>query len=56
MLNFINKGDSVIDIGANIGAFTVPFAKKVGKMEKYMVLNHKNLFTKFWKKILILIN
>ena len=28
MLNFINKGDSVVDIGANIGAFTVPFAKK----------------------------
>ena len=34
MLNFINKGDSVIDIGANIGAFTIPFAKKVGKNGK----------------------
>lgn len=30
MLNFIRKGDCVIDIGANIGAFTVPLAKKVG--------------------------
>ena len=30
MLKFIMKDDVVFDIGANIGAFTVPFAKKVG--------------------------
>ena len=27
---FINEGDVIFDIGANIGCFTVPFAKKVG--------------------------
>ena len=29
MLSFINEGDTVLDIGSNIGAFTIPFAKKV---------------------------
>ena len=29
MSKFIMKGDVVFDIGANIGAFTVPFSKKV---------------------------
>ena len=32
MSKFIMEGDVVFDIGANIGAFTVPFAKKVGKL------------------------
>ena len=32
MSKFIMKGDVVFDIGANIGAFTVPFSKKVGKL------------------------
>ena len=30
MNKFIKKNDIVFDIGSNIGAFTVPFAKKVG--------------------------
>ena len=30
ILNFINEGDIVFDIGANIGCFTLPMAKKVG--------------------------
>ena len=30
MLSFIKEGDTVLDIGSNIGAFTIPFAKKVG--------------------------
>ena len=29
--HFVQKGDIVIDGGANIGAFTIPLAKKVGK-------------------------
>ena len=32
--NFIKKGDVVFDIGANIGAFSVPLAKKVGSTGK----------------------
>ena len=31
MSKFIMEGDVVFDIGANIGAFTVPLSKKVGK-------------------------
>ena len=34
ILNFINEGDIVFDIGANIGCFTVPMAKKVGSKGK----------------------
>lgn len=30
MQKFINYGDIVFDIGANIGAFSIPFSKKVG--------------------------
>ena len=30
ILKFINEGDVIFDIGANIGCFSVPFAKKVG--------------------------
>ena len=30
MLNFIKRNDVVFDIGSNIGAFTIPFAKRVG--------------------------
>ncbi len=34
MLKFINEGDVIFDIGANIGCFSVPFAKKVGSNGK----------------------
>ena len=31
MQKFIENGDVIFDIGANVGAFTMPFAKKVGE-------------------------
>ena len=34
IMKFIKKGDYVFDIGSNIGAFTVPFLKKIGKSGK----------------------
>ena len=34
MNKFIEKDDVVFDIGSNIGAFTIPFAKKVGQKGK----------------------
>ena len=34
ILKFINEGDVIFDIGANIGCFSVPFAKKVGSNGK----------------------
>ena len=34
MNKFIEKDDVVFDIGSNIGAFTIPFAKKVGPKGK----------------------
>ena len=42
MSKFIMEGDVVFDIGANIGAFTVPLAKKLVSLVRYMLLNHKN--------------
>ena len=35
MNKFIEKDDVVFDIGSNIGAFTIPFAKKVGPKGKF---------------------
>jgi len=46
-LSLVNPGDIVIDAGANIGAFTVPLAKRVGKQgrvhsfEPQKVINHR---------------
>ncbi len=36
MEKFIKDGDIVMDIGANIGCFTIPFSKKVGKKGKVL--------------------
>ena len=36
MSKFIKKDDIVFDVGANIGAFTIPFAKKVEKNGKVL--------------------
>ena len=36
MDKFIKDGDIVIDIGANIGCFTIPLSKKVGKKGKVL--------------------
>ena len=47
MLSFINEGDTVLDIGSNIGAFTIPFARKFVSRERYMLLNHKVLYFAF---------
>lgn len=30
LLDLLNEGDAVVDVGAHIGTFTVPFARKVG--------------------------
>ncbi len=34
IMKFITEGDYVFDIGANIGAFTIPFLKKIGRSGK----------------------
>jgi hypothetical protein len=31
LLSLLQAGDLVLDVGANIGAFTIPFAKAVGR-------------------------
>jgi len=43
MSKFIMKDDVVFDIGANIGAFTVPFAKKVGELGKVFAFEPQKL-------------
>ena len=47
IMKFIKKGDYVFDIGSNIGAFTVPFLKKIGKSGKFFHLNLKKKFMKY---------
>lgn len=34
LLQYVEKGDVVIDVGANIGTFSIPLAKKVGRYGK----------------------
>ena len=34
-LNLLEQDDVVIDVGANIGAFTIPMAKKVGRTKSF---------------------
>ena len=41
MNKFIEKDDIVFDIGSNIGAFTIPFAKKVGQKGKVYAFTNK---------------
>lgn len=53
MEKFIEEGDFVLDIGANIGAFTVPFAKKVGKKGKVLAFEPQKLIFKVLKKNLL---
>lgn len=38
LLRFVDPGDSVLDVGAHIGTFTVPLALKVGKQGRVVAL------------------
>ena len=49
MNKFIEKDDVVFDIGSNIGAFTIPFAKKLDQKEKFLPSNLSRLFTIYLK-------
>ena len=51
MSNFIEKGDFVFDVGANIGCFSVPFAKKVGSNGKVYAFEPQPFINKLLKKI-----
>ena len=53
MKKYINQGDYVMDIGANIGAFTVPFSKKVGSAGKVFAFEPQDLIFKILKKNII---
>ena len=45
MTQFIKSEDYIFDIGSNIGAFTIPFSKKVGKLGKiYSFEPQKEIF------------
>ena len=46
MNNFISKDDIVLDIGSNIGAFTIPFAKKVGYNGKVIAFEPQDFIFK----------
>ena len=50
MNKFIKKNDIVFDIGSNIGAFTVPFAKKVGINGKVFAFEPQPFIYKILKK------
>ena len=50
ILEFINEGDTVFDVGANIGCFSVPFAKKVGSNGKVYAFEPQPFINKLLKK------
>ena len=50
ILKFINKGDIVFDIGANIGCFSVPLAKQVGSEGKVYAFEPQPFINKLLKK------
>ena len=51
ILKFINEEDIVFDVGANIGCFSVPFAKKVGPNGKVYAFEPQPFINKLLKKI-----
>ncbi len=50
ILEFINEGDVIFDIGANIGCFSVPFAKKVGSNGKVYAFEPQKFIFNLLKK------
>ena len=50
ILKFIKEGDTVFDVGANIGCFSVPFAKKVGSNGKVFAFEPQTFINKLLKK------
>ena len=50
ILKFINEGDVIFDIGANIGCFSVPFAKKVGSNGKVYAFEPQKFIFNLLKK------
>ena len=50
ILACINEGDTVFDIGANIGCFSVPFANKVGSNGKIYAFGPQPFINKLLKK------
>ncbi|MFL2678887.1 MAG: FkbM family methyltransferase [Alphaproteobacteria bacterium] len=50
ILKFINEGNIVFDVGANIGCFSVPLAKKVGSNGKVYSFEPQPFINKLLKK------
>lgn len=46
LLNFIDPGDRVFDIGAHIGTFTIPIAKKVGTSGRVLAVEGEKFFSR----------
>ena len=47
ILEFINEGDTVFDIGANIGYFLYHLQRKLVQMEWYMLSNFNRLLINY---------
>ncbi len=50
MKKFLNDGDFVLEIGANIGCFTIPFSKIVGKRGKVLAFEPQKFIFNLLKK------
>ncbi|HIP36966.1 MAG TPA: FkbM family methyltransferase [Crocinitomix sp.] len=46
----VKSGDTVLDIGANLGYYSYFFAKKIGKQGQLLAIEPIPLFAKIWKK------
>lgn len=54
LLNFIKSGDTVLDIGSNIGGFTIPFSKKVGSTGQVFAFEPQPEIFKILRKNIVL--
>ena len=48
MQSILQPGDTVIDVRANLGCYTLPFAERVGLLERSLQWSHSDGYVRLW--------